>query len=161
MTKLSECKPKRRVFNFKKANWTMINQKLSSVNWQFLNSCDPDTGWKLVKECLLNLADEYIPKITIKSEFQPPWFDSELFSACRKKERLRSKFKSSGSMEDELKFSVSRKQYKKLYSSKIRDNLFNSDDPALITKKFWSHVKYQSSSCRIPNCVKYSGDLRF
>ena len=139
----------------------MINQKLSSVNWRFLNSCDPDTGWELVKECLFNLTDRYIPKITIKSEFQPPWFDSELYSACRRKERLRTKFKTSKSMNDELRFSVSRKQYKKLYSSKIRDNLFNSDDPALITKKFWSHVKYQSSSCRIPNCVKYSGEIRF
>ena len=153
--------PKRRVYNFKKANWAMINQKLSSVNWRFLNSCDPDTGWELVKECLFNLTDRYIPKITIKSEFQPPWFDSELYSACRRKERLRTKFKTSKSMNDELRFSVSRKQYKKLYSSKIRDNLFNSDDPALITKKFWSHVKYQSSSCRIPNCVKYSGEIRF
>ena len=31
----------------------------------------------------------------------------------------------------------------------------------LITKKFWSHFKYQSNCCRIPYCVSYSGKLRF
>ena len=46
-------------------------------------------------------------------------------------------------------------------STKIRDNLFNSDDPALITKKFWAHVKFQSNSCRIPNCVNYSDQLSY
>ena len=152
---------KRKVYNFKKANWDMINQELCRVNWNFLNSWDPDSAWQLLKECLSNLADKHIPKVTIKSEFQPPWFDSELHSACRKKDRLRAKFKESRDLIDELKFESSRKEFRKLSSAKIRDNLFNSDDPALVTKKFWAHVKYQSNSCRIPNCVSYSGQLRF
>ncbi len=153
--------PKRKVYNFKKANWEMINRELCSINWQFLNTSDPDSAWNLVKECLSNLAERYIPKVTIKSEFQPPWFDSELFSACRKKERTRDKFKETGLLFDELKFVASRKHFKKLSSTKIRDNLFNSDDPSLITKKFWAHVKYKSNSFRIPNCMSYSGRLRF
>ena len=153
--------PKRKIYNFKKANWDMINRELCSIDWKVLECLDPDLSWKLVKECIMNLVDRHIPKVTIKSEFQPPWFDSELFSSCRKKDRLRDKFKISGSISDELKFDTSRKDFKRLSSAKIRDNLFNSDDPALITKKFWSHVKYQSNSCRIPNCVSYSGQLRF
>ena len=152
--------PKRTVYNFKRANWAAINQELCSTNWQFLASSDPDSSWKLLKSCLLNLADRYIPKVRIKSEFQPPWFDSDLFSACRKKERLRQNFKESGSLLDELKFVTSRKDFKKLSCNKIRDNLFNDDDPALITKKFWAHVKFQSNSCRIPNCVTYDSQLR-
>ena len=153
--------PKRSVYNFKKANWAQINQDLCSINWSFLSSAHPDASWKVLKECLLNLADRYIPKVNIKSDFQPPWFDSELYSACRTKDRLRQKFKDSESLHDELKFTSSRRSFKRLYSAKLRDNLFNSDDPALITKKFWAHVKYQSNSCRIPNCVTYSDQLRF
>ena len=152
--------PKRTVYNFKRANWAAINRELCAINWQFLESSDPDSSWNLLKLCLTNLADKYIPKVRIKSEFQPPWFDSELFSACRQKERYRQNFKESESLLDELKYVTSRKQFKKLSSSKIRDNLFNDDDPALITKKFWAHVKYQSNSCRIPNCVNYEGQLR-
>ena len=56
----------------------------------------------------------HIPKVTIKSEFQPPWFDSELFSSCRKNDRLRAKFKISGSISDKLKFDTSRKDFKRL-----------------------------------------------
>ena len=73
--------------------------------------------------------------------FQPPWFDSELFSACLSKDRLRPKFKDSESLHDELNFTPSRRGLKRLYCAKLRDNLFNSDDPALTTKKFWAHVK--------------------
>ena len=152
---------KRKVYNFKRANWDLINRELCSTDWKFLNYLDPDSAWKILKERLFLLADKHIPKVTVKSEFQPPWFDSELFAACRKKERLRDKFNERGLLSDELKFTASRKYFKKLSSTKMRDNLFNHDDPALITKKFWSHVKYQSSSCRIPNCVSYSGQLKF
>ncbi len=153
--------PKRKVFNFKKANWDMLNHDLCSINWNFLNSTDPDTGWKTVKECIFSLAEKHIPKVTVKSEFQPPWFDCEVYSACRSKDRLRAKWKETGSLPDELRWTVSRKDFKNLSAQKLRDNLFNSDDPALITKKFWSHVKYSSNSCRIPNSVNYSSKVRF
>ena len=38
---------------------------------------------------------------------------------------------------------------------------FNEDsDPALISKKFWTHVKFTSNSTRIPECVNYGGRFR-
>ena len=153
--------PKRKVFNFKRANWDMMNRDLCSINWQFLHNMDPDTAWMSLKNSIFELADKHIPKVTVKSEFQPPWFDCEAFSACRTKDRLRSKFKGTGSFTDELKWTTSRKAFKQLSAKKMRDNLFNSDDPALITRKFWAHVKYSTNSCRIPNCVSYSGQFRF
>ena len=42
----------------------------------------------------------------------------------------------------------------------MRDNLYNSDDPALITKKFWSHVKSHSKSNRIPECMNLNSRYR-
>ena len=42
----------------------------------------------------------------------------------------------------------------------MRENLYNSDDPALITKKFWSHIKADSKSHRIPECVHRQGRYR-
>ena len=42
----------------------------------------------------------------------------------------------------------------------MRDNLYNADDPALITKKFWSHVKSNSKSQRIPDCVHLNSRFR-
>ena len=42
----------------------------------------------------------------------------------------------------------------------MRENLTDSNDTALITKKFWSYVKSSSNSHRIPECVDYLGRLR-
>ena len=61
---------KRSVYNFKKANWAQINHELRSVDWTFLGSAHPNNAWKLLRECLLNLSDRYIPKVRIKSELQ-------------------------------------------------------------------------------------------
>ena len=42
----------------------------------------------------------------------------------------------------------------------MRDNLYNSDDPALITKKFWAHVKSKSKNHRLPECMSLNGISR-
>ena len=39
-------------------------------------------------------------------------------------------------------------------------NFDDQDDPALISKKFWSHVKSMSKSSRIPGTVNYHGRFR-
>ena len=151
---------KRKCYNFKKANWDAINSELLNTDWSILNCCEVEFAWELFKCRIFALADKYIPKITIKSEYQPPWFDSETYEACREKERFRKKFKQTKKNEDELKFINARRNFKKLVSRKMRDNMTDPDDPALITKKFWSHVKYNSKSSRIPECVDYKNILR-
>ena len=121
-----------------------------------LNSCEPEIGWRRFKHRLFELADKHIPKATVKSEFQPPWFDSECYDACRKKERLRAKFKQPKNDSDGLKFSLARKEFKKLVSQKMRETLFEDDDTDLITKKLWSHVKTASNSHRISEFITYN-----
>ena len=148
---------KRRCYNFKRADWDRLNADLCHTNWNaMLSCCEPEFGWRTFKARLFELADKHIPKTTVKSDFQPPWFDSECYDFCRKKERLRAKFKQSKTEADGIKFSLARKEFKKLVSQKMRDNLYESDDPALITKKFWSHVKSTSKSSRIPEFIAHN-----
>jgi alkylated DNA repair dioxygenase AlkB/endonuclease/exonuclease/phosphatase family metal-dependent hydrolase len=125
---------KRKCYNFKRANWDALNHDLRNVDWSPLNCCEIETGWELIKSRLFELVDEHIPVVHIKSEFQPPWFDSDTFNFCRKKERLRQKFKRTGELKHELEFVKCRRDFKKLVSHKMRENLSNDDDPALITK---------------------------
>ena len=40
------------------------------------------------------------------------------------------------------------------------DNVINSDDPALIKKKFWSFYKSTSNSTRIPGTMNYGPKVR-
>ena len=91
--------------------------------------------------------------MTIKSEFKPPWFESEVHEAYRTKERAHKKCKRTKGDLDGLKFSDARREFKKLSCQKMRDNMYNTDDPALITKKFWSHVKFTSKSHRLPESM--------
>ena len=42
----------------------------------------------------------------------------------------------------------------------MRDNLYNEDDPGLITKKFWSHVKSNSKSSRLPETMHLDDTFR-
>ena len=159
VTRKKPCK--RKCYNFKKANWDRLNADLCNTNWNaMLNCCEPEIGWGKFKHKLFELADRHIPKATVKTDFQPPWFDSECYDSCRKKERLRKKYKNSKKEADGIKFSLARKEFKKLVSQKMRDNLYESDDNALITKKFWSHVKATSNSHRIPEFVSYKSQVR-
>ena len=152
---------KRKCYNFKRANWIGLNRDLQLVNWDSLfRNRDIDQCWNVTKYVLFKLVDKHIPTVTVKSDFQPPWFDSDCYSACRDKERLRAKFKRTKNDTDGLKYVNARRNFKKLVSMKMRDNLTDSNDTALITKKFWSYVKSSSNSHRIPECVEYQGRLR-
>ena len=79
--KVKRRKPiKRKCFNFKKA----------SIYWySLLDSRDPNESWKIFTSVVHHHLNENIPTITIKGEFNPPWFDSECHSKCRENESSR------------------------------------------------------------------------
>ena len=96
----------------------------------------------------------------IKPEFQPPWFDAEVYVLCRKKERLRSRYKKTLNDERYMKFSECRLSLKTLIKQKMSDNLENENDPELVNKKFWSYVKTHSNCHRIPEVVTFNNTSR-
>ena len=92
---------KRKCFNFKKADWENLNTNLASIDWySLLDSRDPNESWKIFTNVVHHRLNENIPTITIKGEFNPPWFDSECHSKCREKERLHRKFSVTKSITD-------------------------------------------------------------
>ena len=89
-------RPKRSVRNFKKADWLAINNDLSRINWShYVDYTDINTAWCDFKSILNNICDQHIPKITLKNCNNLPWYDAEVDKLNRKKERLRSQYKSS------------------------------------------------------------------
>ena len=153
--------PKRKIYNFKKAGWDQLNDDLCRVPWSgLINRTDPEVAWTNFKEVLFALVDKHIPKITVKNDFDAPWFDAECFEAYRSKERAHKKFKLDSSLANELKRNSTRSHFKHVCNEKMRDNLYNSDDPALITKKFWAHVKSKSKNHRLPECMSLNGVFR-
>ena len=148
------------MFNYKRANWDRLNNDIKSVRWDhYLKYCDAETAWHKFKNIIDQKTEKHIPIIIIKNN-QPPWFDSDTHHLCLKKERLRSKFKQSGLAADYKKYSQCRKEFKELVREKMNSNFDDDDDPALISKKFWSHLKSTSKSSRIPRTVSYNGRFR-
>ena len=147
---------KRTVYNFKKASWDALNHDLCHTQWDaMLGTVEPEVAWRRFKSTLFLNVDKYIPKISIKCEVQPPWFDSEVHEAYRSKVRAHKQFRTTKSKKDELNFLSARGKFKNLSNQKMRDNLYCTDDPALITKKFWSHVKFNSESRRLPEAMYF------
>ena len=153
---------KRKIYNFKKANFSAINADLRKIDWESLLNEDEDINCTLHKfnSTLKSICDRYIPIVTIKSDFQPPWFDSELDSICKAKNKLLDKYKSTKDAKIYEEIKKIRKRFRKTCEKKKRDNVFNDDDPALIKKKFWSYLKSTSNSTRIPETVSYKGRFR-
>ena len=157
--------PKRKIYNMKKADFKSINYELCQVPWNnLLTDQDINVSLSKFESTFFSICDRYIPMVTVKSSFQPPWFDSELHSICKKKEKLLNKKKKT--QDPQIKFQIdeeikkTRKKFKKLSTQKKRDNVLNDDDPALIKKKFWSFFKSTSNSCRIPETVHYGNRFR-
>ena len=147
---------KRKIYNFSKANWKDLNYDLKKVSWNSIGSYDPHTSWELFKYVLYKLCDKHIPKKSVKDQFLPPWYDSECDKILCEKEKWRVKANSStGTEEDHEKFRQLRSEFKKTLDQKMRLHVEDDSDPALISKKYWKHVKSKSKSTRIPETIWY------
>ena len=93
--------PKRKISNFKKANWTALNYDLGNIRWNAILDCmEPELALLAFKHTLFSLIKRHIPYISVKSDFKSPWFDSDCFEAYRKKERSHKKFKGKSNLGD-------------------------------------------------------------
>ena len=155
-----KCK-KRKIYNFKKADWDSLNNELRRVNWNsHIQCCDPTTAWIKFKSILLDLCNKYIPKVTIRSNSAPPWFDSDVHKLCMKKEKHRKLYKQTNNSTHHNKFKSCRKELKKLIKEKMRSNFDDELNQNVITKKFWSYVKSSTNSSRLPDCMSLNGKFR-
>ena len=121
--------------------------------WDSVLDClDPESSLNI--KILIFYIDKFVPKIAVKNENKPPWFEADCFQ--KGKEKLYKKFKANKSISNELKFKHCSKEFKDLIKTKMRKNLC---DPQrnLLTKKFWSHVKSKSKIPRIPEVMYCKG----
>ena len=74
---------------------------------------------------------------------------------------MRAKYKKSKNPIHYQQFSNCRREFKNLVQEKMRANLnSDDDDPNLISKRSWSHVKATTNSNIIPETVCYKSKYR-
>ncbi len=118
--------PKRKIFNFKKADWEGLNKDISSISWaNLMQSAEPELAWRVLRDILLNLISKHIPTITIKLGYKSPWFDSETHHSYLKKKRSHEKWKGSNDDLDYIKLSKNRSDFKQLSNKELNDNLYS------------------------------------
>ena len=124
---------KRKILNFKKADWDALNNNLGNIHWDTILDCmEPEIAWLAFKHTLFSHIDKYIPSVSVKSDFTSPWFDSECFEAYREKERAHKKFKENSRIEDntqniiqsDIKFKHKRQLFKNIWNREMRDLTF-------------------------------------
>ena len=78
--------PKRKMYNFKLADWPNIKSDLDCVDWESeLDSNEPDISWMNFKTILSKIIDKYVPMFNIKTEFKSPWFSLNVFKSANKR----------------------------------------------------------------------------
>ena len=155
--------PRVRIFNYKKANWDALNKELCSINWKTLfGNYNVLSCWNTFKSKLDICMRKHIPMISIKFKQKPPWFDSEIHELCKLKDKYRKKANTTKNSLDQEAFRKCRKELKIKIETKKKDYIsgdtFDSDN--LISKRFWSYVKSNTNSSRIPDTVHYQGKFR-
>ena len=155
--------PKVRIFNYKKANWLALNLELQSINWKALFGNYNVLGcWNTFKSKLDICMRKHIPMVNIKFKQQPPWFDSEIYELCKTKDKLRKKANHTKNLTDQVAYRKCRSEVKSKIEAKKREYICGDsfDNDNLISKRFWSYVKSNTNSSRIPETVHYQGKFR-
>ena len=105
--------------------------------------------------------EKYIPTSTIKNQGRPPWFGSEPINFCKKR---RHGYKRSIKQKKHLKIMLVslnvwnvKKNLKEMIERKMETNLNDDEnDQAVLSKKFWSHLKSTDKSTLILDSVYYN-----
>ena len=125
-----------------------------------IRSFDTHSAWPVFKNILKSLCDKHIPKRNVRREFQPPCYDSACEKILKKKEKFRKNYKLFNNISDLNKFRQCRRDFKHVMNEKMRLSVEDSDDTALISKKFWRYVKSKNKSTSIPETIKHGKKFR-
>lgn len=149
-----------RNYNFRKANFPLLRQKLSEIDWSFLNAyTDVNDAVSHFYDVLYNAFDQSVPtfKSTRKRRY-PFWYNHDLITILRKKNKLLKLYRSyrTGFYSEKLtylceKIKIMKKEAYITYIMSIQNNV--SKNP----KQFWQYIQSRRGFSRIPATMKYNG----
>ena len=128
------------VQSWKNANLDGIRERLENTNWDFeLSNQDCNGAWVTFHTKIMELLDEYVPKVPRRKEGKQPWMNKQLLREIRLKRRRWKRYKSSGGnpelftlyKESEKKVQQGKRRAKralerKLARSEKSDRMFNA-----------------------------------
>ena len=157
----------RTVWNYKRANFELLNDKINSTDWSVLLEGSVNDACTTFTNKLMEFLKICIPsKIVRIRPDDKPWYDSEIRKYSRKRDRMRAIAKTSGKPQDWSKFKNLRnkvnnlkKHAKEHFYSTLEINLTNLE--VNDKKGFWKLIRHfvkNSDSTNIPPLCSLNND---
>ena len=150
---------KRQVFNYKRADFVLLNSLIINHDWSFLQNGTLDQSVTQFNSKLLELVKRCIPTtlVTIRPN-DKPWYNSEIRKTSRQRDRQKRKALNSGRTSDWAKYKSFRnkvnnmkKHAKETFFNTLEFNIrdLNANNPRLYWKTVKLLIKENSSSGNI------------
>lgn len=147
-------------YNFKKANFNLIYEKLANMDWSCLHRENSvDSMVERLYSILYNILEETVPKVKIRNQINkfPKWYDNHIKNMLKTKLKLFNKMKRSPNNNNlKLRFNNIRKEIKRLislahanYINEVEQDI--QGDP----KKFWTYISNSRKKLNPLNKVSY------
>ena len=152
---------KQEVFNYHKAEYDKICEKLELVDWEKqLQGSDVEEMWQNVKEELIKCRREYVPKRKLKRRKFPFWMKGHIIRMIKTKNKLWKRFKERPSYENQRNYNEVRnkvtfeiRQAKSNFELKLAENI--KEDP----KTFYAYARSKSKAKVGIGPLKLNGKL--
>ena len=138
---------KRRVWNYKHANYESLNDSIRNFNWSFLRNDDFNSSVLKFTQTFLDIVKLHIPHkyVTVRPQDRP-WYNSEIRKMSRKRDRYKHSATISGKLSDWTRYKQTRnkvnnmkKQAKEIFYNNIEFTL--NDASSCNPRQYWKIVK--------------------
>ena len=150
----------RTVFNYKKANYAMIADRLEEQDLcDVVRNCnDINQAWNKWLLSVNKVIADLVPKVSVRNNNFPPWCDAEAIHFIKKKQKLWRRAKKCNRKRVWSKLRRLRRKVKSLLKTKydlyirsLGDNCVNNP------KKFWSFFHAKSRGNSMPSTMRLDG----
>ena len=149
----------RTVFNYKRADVNALNNAVSdiAIDNDIHNVSEIWTDWKRQVDAAVSSC---VPKITLRSRTDPPWFDGEARHLVKKKRTLWKQAKRKDTHHARERYRMFSNHVKNALRTK-HDNFIDSlgDLCSQNPKRFWSFLSSKTKSKSIPTCISDGTEL--
>jgi hypothetical protein len=136
---------KRRVRNWRKANWSDMRKEIGEVEWkEELEGLSVEEMWKKLTEKMSEVTEKNVPWREVHAKGRAAWMTREIMRAIRRKKRLWKKVKG-GTITEEYR-DADKKVKKLIRNSKRRFEKKLADGNGINNRPFFAYVKKKTKS---------------
>ena len=158
-------KKPRTIFQYKKANWTNIQNAINEKSMEFWDtlpaSSSTEQNWNNFKHIITSTIEEHIPTKQTSGRYHLPWLTRNTKRLINKMKRVCRKAKASGKSKHWDEFHDLRRQCQRTTTQDYYNYINKLIDPAedKTKKNLWSYLKHKRQDSFGVSTLKTNGKL--